>query len=382
MQSAAVADEVAEPAVSVHWTLWTAVVAVTSAIVGAHWDIAWHRSIGRDTFWIAPHLLIQACGILGGVIACVRIFGATLAKRRHDTVRVWGFSGPLGAFVCAWGAVAMISSAPFDDWWHNTYGLDVRILSPPHTLLGLGIGAVGLGSLLLILGAMNNASGAERRKLLWMYSYVAGLGLVMVSTFLMERTDRTEMHSGFFYRDICIAIPLMFLGPARGANDRWAATRIAAIFSIFLMLCLWILPLMPASPKLGPVFYPVTHLVPAPFPLLLIAPAIAVDLISRRKIGGWLAGGLLGTTFLVVYLAAQWPFGTFLVKSEMARNWFWGAAYFDYGTPPWSNTFQNLFDRSETRGELWRNLGLAWLFAIIGARLAVAWGDWMRRVRR
>ena len=35
----------------------------------------------------------------------------------------------------------MLTSAPFDNWWHNAYGLDVKIVSPPHTLLILGIRA-------------------------------------------------------------------------------------------------------------------------------------------------------------------------------------------------------------------------------------------------
>ena len=32
----------------------------------------------------------------------------------------------------------MITSAPFDNWWHEAYGLDVKIVSPPHTLLAMG----------------------------------------------------------------------------------------------------------------------------------------------------------------------------------------------------------------------------------------------------
>jgi len=32
----------------------------------------------------------------------------------------------------------MLASAPFDDWWHNAYGLDVRIISPPHMVLAAG----------------------------------------------------------------------------------------------------------------------------------------------------------------------------------------------------------------------------------------------------
>ena len=59
---------------------------------------------------------------------------------------MWGFYGPLGAFITAWGGVAMLVSAPFDDWWHNAYGLDVKILSPPHTVLAAGIIAIELGA--------------------------------------------------------------------------------------------------------------------------------------------------------------------------------------------------------------------------------------------
>ena len=40
----------------------------------------------------------------------------------------------------------MLTSAPFDDWWHGAYGLDVKVLSPPHVLLALGIISVAAGS--------------------------------------------------------------------------------------------------------------------------------------------------------------------------------------------------------------------------------------------
>lgn len=29
----------------------------------------------------------------------------------------------------------MITSAPFDKWWHNAYGLDTKVVSPPHVPL-------------------------------------------------------------------------------------------------------------------------------------------------------------------------------------------------------------------------------------------------------
>ena len=65
-------------------------------------------------------------------------------------MNVLGFRAPLGAFIAAWGGIAMLTSAPFDNWWHAAYGLDVNIVSPPHTLLILGIRAVDIGMLFLL----------------------------------------------------------------------------------------------------------------------------------------------------------------------------------------------------------------------------------------
>jgi len=361
---------------AIHWSLWVAVLAVSSAMIGIHWDIAWHRSIGRDTFWTPPHLMIQACGILAGVIAIGRIFFGDKSRAVH----VWGFSGPLGAFICAWGAVAMISSAPFDDWWHNAYGLDVKIISPPHSLLALGMGTVGLGALILVLGAMNNAEGALKTRLSWMFFYVSAMSVVMVVTFMMELTYRTHMHCGHLYRDVCLGLPLVLVGVARASDDRWATTKVAGIFTIFQLALLWILPLVPAEPKLGPVYHPVTHLIPPPFPLLLIAPAIAIDLVRQRtRLAGWRAAAVYGATFLGVLVVAQWLFAGFLL-SPASRNWVFGTHYFDYNTrPEWK---RNVFQLDESGNVRLINFAIALALAIGMSRLAIGWGEWMKRVRR
>ena len=135
-------------------------------MIGIHWDISWHRSIGRDTFWTPAHLVIQFCGVLAGISCGYLILSTTFDGRsplRDSSVRIWGFRGPLGAFIAAWGGIAMLTSAPFDNWWHNAYGLDVKIISPPHMVLAAGILAVHLGALILILGKMNRADGEPQR---------------------------------------------------------------------------------------------------------------------------------------------------------------------------------------------------------------------------
>src|SRR5712691_1484849 len=64
----------------VPWYLWCGALAVTSAYVGGYWDISWHRSIGRDTFWTAPHMAIYACGVLAGISSAYLILTTTFQK--------------------------------------------------------------------------------------------------------------------------------------------------------------------------------------------------------------------------------------------------------------------------------------------------------------
>src|SRR5579871_2007414 len=169
----------------VPWYIWCSVAAVTFAIVGTHWDISWHRSIGRDTFWTPAHIAIHLCGVLAGISCGYLVLSTTfnpLSPLRDCSVWLWGFRAPLGAFIAAWGGIAMIVSAPFDNWWHAAYGLDVKIISPPHTLLILGIRAVAIGVLFLILAAMNRAEGQgdeagelSYRRLQRLFLYMGGL---------------------------------------------------------------------------------------------------------------------------------------------------------------------------------------------------------------
>src|SRR6202158_762702 len=145
---------------TIPWYVWCCAAAVMSSAVGGVWDISWHESIGRDSFWTPAHVLIYLCGVLAGVACGYLILSTTFKNRsplRAASVSMWGFRGPLGAFICAWGGVAMITSAPFDNWWHAAYGLDVKIISPPHTLLALGMTAIRFGTLVLILSEMNRA---------------------------------------------------------------------------------------------------------------------------------------------------------------------------------------------------------------------------------
>jgi hypothetical protein len=386
----------AEPqATRLPWFLTAVLSGSATILIGLIWDIVWHRTIGRDTFWSPPHIAIYMGGIVAGLSSAWVIFRTTFAgtaAQRAEGVRVWGLTGPLGAFFCSWGAGAMLTSAPFDDWWHNAYGLDVKIISPPHAVLALGISAIQVGAMLIAVAQQNRwevASAAAvddrlRRRTRLAYALAAGLLLMNVAVMAYEYSIRVLMHSSIFYIVAAMAYPLVLTAAARASRLRWPATTAAAIYTALWLVLVWIMPLFPAEPRLGPVRQPVTHMVPMQFPLLLIAPALAIDWILRRWSGrrGLALALALGTAFVAVLLAVQWPFGSFLL-SPASRNWFFATHEFPYFLSSSSAAVRHqFFPWDASRGALLRGLLLAVPIAAVSARLGLLWGGWMSRVRR
>jgi len=369
------------------WYLWCAALAVTSAFVGGYWDISWHRSIGRDTFWSAPHMAIYACGILAGVGSGYLIFSTTFGRNlalKDVSVRIWGLSGPLGAFISAWGGVAMLASAPFDDWWHNAYGLDVRIISPPHMVLAAGFFGIELGTVMLMLAFMNRAHATVRPSLERLFLYVGGTVLCESLLIKLESISRSDQHNARFYLVVLIGTPAILAALSIASQRRWASTIITSVYSAFAVGFLWLLPLFPAEPKLGPVYREVTHFIPWEFPLLLIVPAVVLDVILQRT-GGWrplvraVTGGL---AFFAVFVMVQWPFASFMLTPS-ARNWFFGGGYLDFATPPRSPLARfAFFYREPDPSQFWRLMLIAAVMSCFMVWIGLHGGRAMRTVRR
>ena len=369
------------------WPIWMTITGIVSSMIGGHWDIAWHMSIGRDTFWTPAHILIQLNGVLVGIACGYMILSTTFggeAAAQSASVRIWGFRGPLGAFIATWGCIAMLTSAPFDNWWHNAYGLDVKIVSPPHTLLSLGSFAIKFGALALMAGMMNRATDEVRRTLAWLSVFVGADCVVQMGTMLTDATWPANLHNAGCYLGVALLVPPALIGSSWGLARRWACTIVAATYTVILLAFEWILPLIPAEPKLGPVYQNITHLVPLHFPLLLIVPAIALDLLWRdtENWNRWKLALVSGPVFLLVFLAVQWPFAYFLM-TPAARNWFFGMNYFAYFDPAGLLYDPYKFQYAEkTAGAFWQTMAFAFVVSVMTARLGFAWGDWMRRMRR
>ena len=70
------------------WSIWAGVAAVTSASIGGAWDVSWHRSIGRDTFWTPAHMAIYACGVLAGIVGVYLVLAHHLRPRPRTARRL------------------------------------------------------------------------------------------------------------------------------------------------------------------------------------------------------------------------------------------------------------------------------------------------------
>jgi hypothetical protein len=366
------------------WPLYALLTAALSITVGLIWDISWHRSIGRDTFFSPPHLLEQAAAVVAGMSCAWLVLRTTFGpdeEARTRGVRFWGFTGPLGAWVAIWGTLTMIASAPFDDWWHDAYGLDVKVLSPPHMVLALGMGAIQIGAMLMALARQNRAGPAEAKRLGWIYLGVAAVMLSMHVTTLIERAAfPNQMHSVRFYVFTALAIPAFLVALARPSRMRWPATTIAALYMALTLASIWILEASPAQPRLAPIFNPVERMVPPPFPLLLVVPAVAVDLLlARARMNDWLRALGIGVAFVALLAAVQWPFADFLL-SPAARNAVFAADRWDYNIRMGDFRYQ-YWQTEPARGFLLGLLKAAGV-AALSARLGLWWGRGMTRVQR
>lgn len=392
-------DEATESADRIPWFLAAVLFASTSVIVGITWDISWHRTIGRDTFWTPAHMAVYAGGLAAGLSCGWLALKTTFAGTDRETgrsVRLWGFRAPVGAWVAIWGTFAMLTSAPLDDWWHNAYGLDVEILSPPHVVLALGIGAIQVGALLLALSWQNRASERGRRKLGRAYIYAASMLILTFATLLLEYSFPNQMRGAAFHLIMAAVFPVFLFAVARAGRVRWPATWAALAYTGATLLMMWVLPLFPAEPLLAPILRPVTHMVPPQFPLLLFAPALAIDLVLRRysepgeaparAAMDWWIAAVGGIAFVAIFGVTQWYFAEFML-SEGARNYFFQADTWGYTSRQgdWQYAFwhggrfaQGEFSASGFFASAWWALPLAFG----SARVGLWCGNWMSRVHR
>ena len=110
------------------------IVAYFSAMLSIAWDTSEHVKGAVDSFWYPPHfgiyfsLLAAAFVSAYGLFLTLRSPGSLGEKLRRSPALV--------ALTVA--NIIGFTGAPFDAWWHETFGIDLTAWSPPHIHLIVG----------------------------------------------------------------------------------------------------------------------------------------------------------------------------------------------------------------------------------------------------
>ena len=234
---------------------------------------------------------------------------------------------------------------------------------------------------------MNRAADtgtADFKTLQRLFLYLGGIAVVGQMFFLQEYTWDVILHRSIAYIAMGIALPVLFATISQASRFRWAATTAAGIYMVFVIAEILILPLFPAQPKLGPVFYPVTHLVPAKFPVLLIVPALALDLFWQRARSWkpWQIAIVSGILFVGDPLRGRVALRQLPRSPKPARTA--SSAPSTSITTPQATGFDRMrrFFHPDYGAVLLKGLTTATLCAIASTWVGLRFGHWMRGVQR
>ena len=116
----------------------------------------------------------------------------------------------------------MLTSAPFDDWWHNAYGLDVKITQPAaRAARRRHRGDSGRRDADGARVAEPRRRGSRRAQPPVLCSR-AGLLLIYAATIASEHLQRWDMHQAVFY-EVAAGVFPFFLVSARARLGRAVA---------------------------------------------------------------------------------------------------------------------------------------------------------------
>ncbi len=321
-----------------------------ASIVGVGWDVQWHAAVGRDSFFIPSHLLLYSGVIIAGLLSLALVLRDSRLWGRPgsgvsdaNTVRVLGvFHGPLGFIVCGFGMLTLLIAAPFDNYWHDLYGIDVTVWAAFHVMGILGAGIGGLGLIYMIASEANRAAGdraaGPRPWSLLNVLVVAGLAYLLPAPMVLLlpaalQWPTTEIGSlAFLTYPVMVAVltPLVLIAAVRFTGRVGAATLVGALFTLLRLAMVWLAPALTSllAANLHETYRPYAPdypLVASIYPAWLILGGLVVDgvywLAARRGGAAALRATLPALVGGVAAMLAMHALDALVVMNGW--NWLW-----------------------------------------------------------
>ena len=285
---------------------------MTLAVFGVSWDIQWHYAVGRDSFWIPPHLFLYSGVVLAGLTCIVTVLGDTWRYYRNapgatagNTLAFLGiFHGPTGIIAAGLGLTTMLVAAPFDDWWHRQYGIDTSIWSPPHLVGVAGAIICMFGATLAAASVTNTLDSTSRNRLQWIWQGTsrsiwlmlgaltiacAAYGVTLVPAGLQHALMTVGPWKIIGYPFMLAgSMPLVLVAAVAGTRRIGAATLLGLLFMAYRFLITLVVPPAMAIvvPLVGETYRNRSSnevILPLALPALLFLAGFVVDS------GAWLA---------------------------------------------------------------------------------------------
>ena len=271
------------------------------ALIGLMWDGAWHQSWGRDTFFIPPHDLMYTAITGLFVLTAVILLSAQ---------KLGGQAAPVGVWMLLYGCLTLFAAAPFDEWYHRTYGVDnaTGLWSPPHFMGMLG-GLVACLGLLLLLRAerqmpaqpparprgLGNLTANDALTLIVLAFITLIIGGLSLNFWAIRQWYRVE---GTFYPWLGLSFGPMVLVMAQRVTRRAGAASIAFAIPFVFMGGMGAL--------LSALKYPLV----VSLPVMAVPSALLLDWLYARYGSGyrWLlaAGPLISVVFYIAEYFWAW----------------------------------------------------------------------------
>lgn len=213
--------------------LWVLLAGKLLGACGLTWDIQWHLLIGRDSFWIPPHLMMYG-GVTAGLLVAFAVLAldslaAGRGARPRGTVTILGLTSTRGIHLAAWGVTLVILAAPIDDLWHRLFGLDVTLWSPPHLLGLLGAAVNTIGTLLIATEAYAVRSRLRLAALLLGGALLYGGVRVVLEPAWLTAYTRAGVAFHAFAILGALVLPLALVPVTRLVDRRWTPVAIVMV---------------------------------------------------------------------------------------------------------------------------------------------------------
>jgi hypothetical protein len=217
-------------------TLLFSIYGLAFAGYGFYTDVAYHVALGRDDdLFTAPHTAIFAGLVIIALGPLVGILVATLERiptpLRWGGLRVPWSTVPLGVL-----GVAAVTGFPVDELWHQQYGVDVTMWSPPHLIMILAASFSGLASWLVLADAgVRPGAGATPRHRRWargLHVVAAALTLQGLSSVQGEFSFGVPQWQQLYHPVlVCLAAGLALVAIRIVHGRFWALGIAAGIFA-------------------------------------------------------------------------------------------------------------------------------------------------------